>query len=48
MLDKLGKIYDVPVINTGVGFKYIAPAMIQHDGMIGGEESGGYAFAARA
>ena len=44
MLDKLGKIYDVPVINTGVGFKYIAPAMIQHDGMIGGEESGGYAF----
>ena len=44
MLDKLGKLYDVPVINTGVGFKYIAPAMVQYDGMIGGEESGGYAF----
>jgi phosphomannomutase len=44
MLDKLGKLYDVPVINTGVGFKFIAPAMVQHDGMIGGEESGGYAF----
>ena len=44
MLDKLGKIYDVPVINTGVGFKYIAPAMVQYNGMIGGEESGGYAF----
>lgn len=44
MLDKLGKIYDVPVINTGVGFKYVAPAMMEHDAMIGGEESGGYAF----
>jgi phosphomannomutase len=44
MLDKLGKLYGVPVINTGVGFKYVAPAMIEHDAMIGGEESGGYAF----
>jgi len=44
MLDKLGKLYDVPVINTGVGFKYVAPAMMEHDAMIGGEESGGYAF----
>ena len=44
MLDKLGKLYDVPVINTGVGFKFIAPAMVQYNGMIGGEESGGYAF----
>jgi alpha-D-glucose phosphate-specific phosphoglucomutase len=44
MLDKLGKLYDVPVVNTGVGFKYVAPAMMQHNAMIGGEESGGYAF----
>ncbi len=44
MLDKLGKIYDVPVVQTGVGFKYVAPAMMEHDAMIGGEESGGYAF----
>ncbi len=44
MLDKLGKLYDVPVIHTGVGFKYVAPAMLEHDAMIGGEESGGYAF----
>lgn len=44
MLDKLGKIYGVPVINTGVGFKYVAPAMLEHNAMIGGEESGGYAF----
>jgi len=44
MLDKLGKIYDVPVYNTGVGFKYIAPKMLETHAMIGGEESGGYAF----
>jgi phosphomannomutase len=44
MLEKLGKIYNVPVYETGVGFKYIAPKMIETDAMIGGEESGGYAF----
>lgn len=45
MLNKLGKLYDVPVYETGVGFKYIAPKMVEVDAMIGGEESGGYAFA---
>lgn len=44
MLDKLGKIYDVPVYQTGVGFKYVAPKMLETEAMIGGEESGGYAF----
>jgi phosphomannomutase len=44
MLNKLGKLYDVPVYETGVGFKYVAPKMIETDAMIGGEESGGYAF----
>jgi len=44
MLNKLGKLYNVPVYETGVGFKYIAPKMIETDAMIGGEESGGYAF----
>ncbi|MCB9135953.1 MAG: phosphoglucomutase/phosphomannomutase family protein [Anaerolineales bacterium] len=44
MLNKLGKLYDVPVYETGVGFKFIAPKMIETDAMIGGEESGGYAF----
>ncbi|MCB0047025.1 MAG: phosphoglucomutase/phosphomannomutase family protein [Caldilineaceae bacterium] len=44
MLDKLGKRYGVDVVNTGVGFKYVAPAMVEHDALIGGEESGGYAF----
>jgi alpha-D-glucose phosphate-specific phosphoglucomutase len=44
MLDKLGEIYDVPVIETKVGFKYVAPLMLEQDAMIGGEESGGYGF----
>ena len=44
MLEKLGRIYDVPVYETGVGFKYVAPKMLEVDAMIGGEESGGYAF----
>ncbi len=44
MLNKLGELYHVPVYETGVGFKYVAPKMIETDAMIGGEESGGYAF----
>jgi len=44
MLEKLGRIYKVPVFETGVGFKYVAPKMLETDAMIGGEESGGYAF----
>ncbi|MEZ4512881.1 MAG: phosphoglucomutase/phosphomannomutase family protein [Chloroflexota bacterium] len=44
MLNKLGARYGVPVYETGVGFKYIAPKMVEVGAMIGGEESGGYAF----
>lgn len=44
MLNKLGKLYGVDVFETGVGFKYVAPKMVEVDAMIGGEESGGYAF----
>lgn len=44
MLEKLGRLYDVPVYETGVGFKYVAPKMMETNAMIGGEESGGYAF----
>ncbi len=44
MLNKLGKLYGVPVIETGVGFKFVAPVMTETNALIGGEESGGYAF----
>jgi len=48
MLNKLGQLYNVPVYETGVGFKYIAPKMTEVGAMIGGEESGGYAFRGHA
>lgn len=44
MLNKLGQLYGVPVHETGVGFKYVAPKMTETNALIGGEESGGYAF----
>ncbi|MEM5776407.1 MAG: phosphoglucomutase/phosphomannomutase family protein, partial [Anaerolineaceae bacterium] len=44
MLNKLGQLYEVPVYETGVGFKYVAPKMMETKALIGGEESGGYAF----
>lgn len=44
MLDRLGELYDVPVFETSVGFKYVAPIMRAEDALIGGEESGGYGF----
>jgi len=42
MVDRLGEIYQVPVYETPVGFKYVAPLFLQHNALIGGEESGGY------
>jgi phosphomannomutase len=44
MLNRLGELYGVPVHETGVGFKYVAPKMLETNALIGGEESGGYAF----
>ncbi|MFC1860268.1 phosphoglucomutase/phosphomannomutase family protein, partial [Chloroflexota bacterium] len=44
MLNRLGEIFNVPVRETPIGFKYIAPIMISENALIGGEESGGYGF----
>jgi len=44
MVMRLGEIYNVPVYETAVGFKYLGPKMMESDALIGGEESGGYAF----
>jgi len=44
MLYRLGEIFNVPVRETAVGFKYIAPIMLAENALIGGEESGGYGF----
>jgi phosphomannomutase len=44
MLYRLGEIFNVPVYETPVGFKHIAPVMLAENALIGGEESGGYGF----
>jgi len=44
MVDRLGEIFKVPVYETPVGFKYVAPIMMEKTALIGGDESGGYCF----
>lgn len=44
MANKLGKRYGVDVYETQVGFKFVAPEMLRVDALLGGEESGGFAF----
>ena len=44
MLFRLGEIYDVPILETGVGFKYAGPLMMKENALMAGEESGGYGF----
>ena len=44
MIDRLGELFNVPVYETPVGFKYVAPIMQAENALIGGEESGGYGF----
>jgi alpha-D-glucose phosphate-specific phosphoglucomutase len=44
MLFRLGELYNVPIFETAVGFKYVAPMMIAKNAMMGGEESGGYGY----
>lgn len=44
MLNKLGEKYNVGVHDMRVGFKYIGPKFSELDALIGGEESGGFAF----
>ena len=44
MIFRLGELFNVPVHETPVGFKYIGPIMTQENALIGGEESGGFGF----
>jgi alpha-D-glucose phosphate-specific phosphoglucomutase len=44
MVYRLGELFNVPVYETSVGFKYVAPVMLAENALIGGEESGGYGF----
>ncbi|MFW6174570.1 MAG: phosphoglucomutase/phosphomannomutase family protein [Chloroflexota bacterium] len=44
MVDRLGEHYGVETPRTAVGFKFVGPKMSEVNALIGGEESGGYAF----
>jgi alpha-D-glucose phosphate-specific phosphoglucomutase len=48
MLWKLGELFKVPVRETSVGFKYVAPLLMNENALIGGEESGGFGFRGHA
>jgi phosphomannomutase len=43
MVDKLGADFDARVYEVPVGFKFIAPKMMETEAVLGGEESGGFA-----
>src|SRR5580693_4085055 len=44
MLDRIAAKYDRKLHETPIGFKYIADLMMEHDILIGGEESGGIGY----
>ena len=41
---KVAELYDLPVHETAIGYKYIADRMLDNNVMIGGEESGGIGY----
>jgi phosphomannomutase len=42
LVDRVADAHDERVVETAVGFKWVADAMGTHDALIGGEESGGF------
>ncbi len=44
MVDKMCAAYGLPLLETGVGFKYICAEMLKGDLLLGAEESGGIGF----
>lgn len=43
MLDRMGEAYNLDVVTTPIGFKYIASKIVEGNVLVGGEESGGMA-----
>ncbi|MBJ6725695.1 phosphoglucomutase/phosphomannomutase family protein [Geomesophilobacter sediminis] len=41
MIDLLAEKFDLPIFETPIGFKHICELMLEHDILMGGEESGG-------
>ncbi len=44
ILEKMGRAYGLPVETLPIGFKYVAPRIVESDVLLGGEESGGIAL----
>jgi phosphomannomutase len=44
MVDKMCAFYSLPLVETGVGFKYICAEMLKGGVLLGAEESGGIGF----
>ena len=44
MVDKMCAAYNLPLVETGVGFKYICTEMLKGGVLLGAEESGGIGF----
>ncbi len=43
LIDRIARDHGASVVETPVGFKYVAAAMREQDALMGGEESGGFA-----
>ncbi|AOW81166.1 phosphomannomutase / phosphoglucomutase [Halodesulfurarchaeum formicicum] len=44
LIDRVAQAHGEDVIETPVGFKWVAQAMAEHDALMGGEESGGFSI----
>ena len=44
LIPRLAKLYGLPLLETPIGFKYIADIMLTQDVLLGGEESGGIGY----
>jgi len=42
LIDRIAEAHGEEVVETKVGFKWVARAMAEHDALVGGEESGGF------
>ena len=42
LIDRVAEAHGEDVVETPVGFKWVADAMAEHDALVGGEESGGF------
>lgn len=44
LIDRIAEAHGERVVETAVGFKWVADAMGEHDALMGGEESGGFSI----